>query len=161
MKLYVVLLFMCLFELDGSRSFADEPAQAHPIIGRWQVVALEGSGKMDSGISFRGMQFKFDGETWTTWPGNTTPAGIAGKPPTKRKYTIDDSHSPKHLDVTVKTKDGSRMMQTIYKIEDGKLHICMGRANGRPVAFSTEGTRNGCYVANRVENEPDEAGDQP
>ncbi len=148
MKLSISLLLLCLISLDTSRSVADEPAKADPIVGRWQVIGLEARGKMDSGISYRGMRFEFDGQTWTTWPGKTTPAGIAGKPPTKRKYTIDDSHAPKHLDWVVNTENGSRVIQAIFKIEEGKLHICMGKEQ-RPSAFSTKGTKDLHYVADR------------
>lgn len=50
----------------------DDPAA---LIGEWRVVTLETRGKSDSGVSFRGMRYTFDKDTWTTWPGTTTPAG--------------------------------------------------------------------------------------
>lgn len=119
------------------------------LIGEWRVVALEARGKQDSGASFRGMRYKFDKEKWTTWAGSSTPAGLAAKPPLALKYKVDNSQNPKHIDILFKGKKASLTMKAIYKIEDGKLYICMGGMD-RPKTFDTTGSKRGCYVAERT-----------
>lgn len=122
---------------------------AASLIGEWRVVALVARGKQDSGVSFRGMRYKFDKEKWTTWAGSSTPAGLAGKPPMTLEYKVDNSQNPKHIDIIFKGKKASLTMKAIYKIQDGKLYICMGGID-RPKTFDTTGTKRGCYIAERI-----------
>lgn len=133
--------------LCSSAGAEDDDTKA--LLGQWRVVALEARGKSDSGVSFRGMRYKFDKKTWTTFPGTTTPAGIAAKPPLKLPYSVDNTKTPKHLNIVFKGSNASRTMKAIYKIQDGKLYICMGGVE-RPETFDTTGTKRGCYIAERI-----------
>ena len=119
------------------------------LIGEWRVVDLIARGRHDSGASFQGMRFKFTKSTMTTIRGETTPAGLRKKPPLSQKYSVDNSRDPKHLNMVFEGKELSLTMKAIYKIEDGKLYICMGGVD-RPATFDTANTKRGCYVAERV-----------
>jgi len=119
------------------------------IRGEWRVISLEVNGRADSGVSFRGMRYTFDKDTWIAWAGTTTPAGKTGRPPLKAKHTIDNSKDPKHLDMILTRGATSNTKQCIYKIENDKLVICLAR-EGRPVNFATKVEHCLCYTAERI-----------
>ena len=112
---------------------------------------MEAKGHPDQGASFAGMRFAFDAKVWTTWPGKFTPAGINGKPPSEFKYSLDDATSPRSLTAVVESKKKPRSMRAIYKIEDDKLIICLGR-DDRPTSFNTTDTKNLKYIAERFDS---------
>ena len=147
----LAILLLLASSFAASESIADGKDDSATISGEWRVVSLEVSGRAESGISFRGMRWSFDKETWTTWPGDTSPAGKAGKPPLKARYTLDNSEDPMHLDMILE-RGGLALTLTkkaIYKIQDGRLFICLGKTE-RPTSFETKGTKNLCYIAERV-----------
>ena len=151
-QLFAAIAFQFCLIFSVSLATADEPMKLHDITGDWHVTALESRGRADSGVSFAGMRYRFAKDTWTTWTGKTTPAGLSGKPPLKVKYTIDDTHRPRQINMVLETGEGKRTMPAIYKIESGKLYICMGRED-RPKVFATDGTKNLCYVAERTKSD--------
>ena len=156
MRILATLLLLLASSLASSESNVDEDGETTAILGEWRVVSLESRGKADSGVSFRGMRYSFDKETWTTSVGDTTPAGISGKPPLKAKYTIDDSKVPKQLDMILTKGETSITKKAIYKIEDDKLHICLGRTE-RPTSFDTKDEDSLCYIAERVVAGPEKS----
>ncbi len=149
MRMLVAAMLLIASSFSAPQCIADGDHDTAAILGEWRVVSMEARGRADSGVSFQGMRYSFDNETWTTWPGETTPAGIAGKPPLKLKYTIDNAEEPKHLDIVFTSATRSVTKKAIFKIQDGKLYLCLGR-DERPTSFGTEGTNNSCYVAERV-----------
>ena len=111
-----LLIFPLSLISSASLATADEPMKLHAITGDWHVTALESRGRADSGVSFAGMRYRFAKDTWTTWSGKTTPSGLSGKPPLKVKYTIDDTHRPKQINICLlytspspRDQRGSRM----------------------------------------------------
>ena len=132
-----------------SQPIADADHDTSAIRGEWRVISLEVDGRADSGVSFRGMRYTFDKDTWTTWAGTTTPAGQTGRPPLKAKYTIDNSEDPKHLDMILTRDKISVTKKCIYKIENDKLVICLAR-KGRPVSFDTKVDDCLLYTAERI-----------
>jgi uncharacterized protein (TIGR03067 family) len=82
---------------------------------------MESRGRTDSGVSFQGMRYSFDNETWTTWAGGMAPAGTGGKEPLISKYMVDNSKDPEQLNMILSQGQTSVTKQAIYKIEDDKL----------------------------------------
>ena len=66
MRMLSTLMLVLASSLTASESIADEDGKTIAILGEWRVVSLESRGKADSGVSFRGMRYSFDKETWTT-----------------------------------------------------------------------------------------------
>ena len=152
MKRFESLAICSIVFLSVGHCLAGESDDTERLVGDWRVVDLIARGKHDSGVSFRGMRFKLTTETVTTFAGAHTPAGKRRKPPLTQRYTVDNSRSPKHLNLIFEKKGVSLTMKSIYKIQDGKLHICMGGVD-RPTTFDTAETARGCYIAERETDE--------
>ncbi|TWT85070.1 hypothetical protein CA13_65520 [Planctomycetes bacterium CA13] len=141
-------LLLTLIAISGA-SNAEEHESIHPLIGVWRVVAMEHEGRADSGVSFKGMQYSFDNKTWTTRPGDSTPAGMADRPSLKLTYTVDDSIEPKRLTGTIVHKMQTRTLKAIYKFDSDKLVLCFG-AGAWPADFDTSHSKTIRYTAERI-----------
>lgn len=149
---------------SGGTCDAADPITA--LEGKWLVVGLNSKGKVISDVSFRGMNWNFTGKTYTMAPGSVTPAGLAGKPPLKGPFSVDDSKTPKHFTFDMVRGESRRTVNAIYRIKEGKLELCFG-AMDRPTDFDTAETRNLCYVLERPKpatndkSSDDAAADEP
>lgn len=118
------------------------------IAGSWKVVGMKARGEDVTNASWRGMRYDFRKETYTMWPGTTTPAGTASRPPLQGPYSMNNESDPHHIDLTMIAGESRREVQAIYKIADEKLYLCLGRK--RPISFETTDTKNLCYILERV-----------
>lgn len=58
----------------------------------------------------------------------------------KGKFTIDPSKKPAHIDLTPSTgPEADKTMKGIYKLEKGKLTICVSHSDNRPKDFDAKG----------------------
>jgi uncharacterized protein (TIGR03067 family) len=65
----------------------------------------------------------------------------------KGKFTIDASKKPAHIDVTPTTgPDADTTWKGIYKLEKGKLTICLNHKGDRPKDFDDKGEEVGKIV---------------
>ncbi len=104
--------------------------------GDWDVVGLERDGKKASADDAKGMRWTFKGSTMQ-------PTDPGDKPGAKAEVKIDSSRSPRHLDLVVLEGDlKGKTLQGIYKLEDGKLTVCLrdeqAPEKGRPKDFTAE-----------------------
>jgi len=122
-----------------------------PLLGDWTVVAGERRGKALDEMNYTGMRWVFAKDTFQLHPGRLTPAGLAGKPPLKGTYVLDDTKSPRHFTWTVGEGEKKRTVNAIYEIKDGVLRICMAKGGKeRPKGFDTKGTQCIVYELNRT-----------
>jgi uncharacterized protein (TIGR03067 family) len=100
------------------------------------VVGLERDGRKASADDAKGMRWTFKGSTMQ-------PTDPGDKPGAKAEVKIDPSRSPRHLDLVVLEGDlKGKTLQGIYKLEDGKLTVCLrdeqAPEKGRPKDFTAE-----------------------
>jgi uncharacterized protein (TIGR03067 family) len=151
MKLVSHLAMLLASFVATASSDADDSDTAHSLIGTWRVVAMEAKGRADSGVSFNGMRYTFDHKIWTTYAGDSTPAGLVQRPPLELTYTLNDSTTPKRLTGTTDVKGGTRTLKAIYRIDNGKLILCLGRDDWQD-GFDTSRGDAIRYTATRVES---------
>ncbi len=127
------------------------PAAEPPsLLGEWVVVAGERGGKALNAINYAGMRWTFTKDALVLHAGRSTPAGMAGKPPLKCSYVLDDTKSPRHLNWTLGEGEKKRTVSAIYELKDGVLRICMAKGfKERPEGFETEGTECILYELKR------------
>lgn len=145
-SLFVLLVSSSGFAINGR---ADEPKSS--LEGEWTVVAMTKEGKPVFEVSYKGMKWVFDKDTYTMTPGTTTPAGLAGGPPLKGPFRVDDKKTPHEFSFTMLGEQVRHEISGIYRIKDGKLDLCFGSAE-RPKTFDTIGTRNLCYTLQRSQS---------
>ena len=112
--------------------------------GDWDVVVLEQDGRKASADDVKGMRWAFKGATMQrTDPGE--------KPGDKAEVKLDPSRSPKHIDLVVLGGDlKGKTLQGIYKLEDGKLTVCLrdekAPEKGRPKDFTADKGSNQAMI---------------
>lgn len=146
--LIVAMTLSFLSTLSHSECNADTTDTA-AIAGEWKVIGMKARGEAVTDVSWRGMRYEFGKDTFTMWAGTTTPAGIAGKPPLHGPFSVNNDNDPHHFNFTMIAGDSRRDVEAIYKIEDEKLYLCLGK-EGRPKSFDTTDTKNLCYILERV-----------
>jgi len=112
--------------------------------GDWDVVALEENGRKASADDVKGMRWTFMGSTMQ-------PTDPGEKPGEKAEVKIDPGRSPKHIDLVV--PEGAlkgKTLQGIYKMEEGKLTVCLrdekAPEKGRPKEFTAEKGSNQAVI---------------
>jgi uncharacterized protein (TIGR03067 family) len=104
--------------------------------GSWKVVALEVNGRKAPPEALQGMRWSFHGS-------EVQFVDSAEKAPSKASVKIDPGKTPKHIDlIGLEEPYKSKSMQGIFKMEKGRLVICLRTAEaakkGRPREFMTE-----------------------
>jgi uncharacterized protein (TIGR03067 family) len=102
--------------------------------GEWKVVGLEEGGRRASPDDMKGMRWTFQGSTML-------PVNPGEKPGDKAEVKLDPGQSPKHIDLVVLEGDNKgKTLEGIYKVEGGKLTICLrDPGKGRPKEFTADG----------------------
>ena len=155
MKTMTFALIVIAHLIVTSGSMAEDGEDTKPLLGEWKVTAMQARGKVASENNFAGMRYIIEEEQWTTHSGRTTPAGLAGKKPLRYGFSVDNEQTPKHLDWNFERRGAVMTVQAIYRIENDKLHICLGGLE-RPKSFDTEGNKFLYYIAERVVNDDSE-----
>jgi uncharacterized protein (TIGR03067 family) len=96
--------------------------------GEWVVVGLEADGRKASADEMKGMRWTVRGTEIT----GTDPDGGGGK----MSFRLDPGKSPKEIDLTpLDGREKGKVAAGIYRLEDGRLQVCMRDAGGRPKEF--------------------------
>lgn len=128
------------------------PAEAVDLEGRWKVVALESDGRKptaaeleamkEGGWIFKGTEVSFDDPN----------------APGRSSFKLDPGKAPKRIDlVGLDGPQKGKTMEGIYKLEGGRLTICVrdlaSAGKGRPTDFVTEaGSGLGLIVLERADH---------
>ena len=120
------------------------PKELKALEGKWNLVALETQGQR--AMKFQAAYYVFRPEGKLVWCVEDTPRDDGS-------YATDPKKSPKTITITY--PEGKHL--GIYKIEDGKLTICMTKTGAaekdRPNAFATQGTEYSLFVFERAKEE--------
>jgi RNA polymerase sigma factor (sigma-70 family) len=138
-------------QVKGEEKKPDDAAarELKALQGAWEVVAMKSEGVETTPDDVKGMSWTFKG------------ARIEGKDPGDKKATefgevnLDPGKNPKHFDVTV--TEGAlkgKSQPGIYKLEDGRLTVCLrdekALEKGRPTEFTADaGSAQGLIVLER------------
>jgi uncharacterized protein (TIGR03067 family) len=112
-------------------------AEAKLLEGSWKVVAIEADGRKATAKELESLK---DGG-WTI-KGSEVSIEDANAPG-RSSFKLDASKSPKEIDlIALEGPQKGKSMEGIYKLEDGKLTICVrdvaAAGKGRPKEFATE-----------------------
>jgi RNA polymerase sigma-70 factor (ECF subfamily) len=117
--------------------------------GDWKVVGLAAEGRQASEDDMKGMRWTFKGsELVATNPGE--------KPGKKCRVKLNPGKDPKQIDLVFLEGDPKgNTDQGIYKIEDGRLTICLrgerAPEKGRPTEFTAkQGSNQGVITLEKV-----------
>jgi uncharacterized protein (TIGR03067 family) len=138
---------------DEGEKRPDDPASAEAkrLEGHWRGVALESDGRRATATELEAMKgggWVFKGSEVSFEDPNA---------PGKSAYKLDPSKSPKEIDlIGTEGPQKGKTMEGIYKLEDGRLTICVrdlaAAEKGRPTAFTTEaGSGLGLIVLERAD----------
>jgi len=113
----------------------DQEAKRPLLDGVWVVQSMEQVGMKLEGEelpdSMRGMKRIFDKQRMTVKRRDRE---------FKCTFTVDDDESPKHMDVTLESKDKTRRtLKCIYEIKEDTLRLAESRGD-RPTSFETDRT---------------------
>ncbi len=117
--------------------------------GDWKVVELSADGRIATAEDVKGMSWKFKGMQLLA----TDPDDNVAK---KADVKLDPTKDPRHFDFTaLEGTQKGKTAQGIYKLEKGRLTVCLrdekGAKKGRPTEFSAEnGSDQGLIVLERV-----------
>ncbi len=106
---------------------------ASALKGKWSIVSFSVNGVATADDSVKDLKMEFEGKTYNLTAGDTSVE--------KGEYTIDESKSPKTIDLAIKEGDDAGKQQVgLYKIEDGKLTIAFSLPGSkeRPTSFKVE-----------------------
>lgn len=120
--------------------------------GEWKVVGLESDGRKASPKEMEGMRWIIKNNQ------------IEGKDPGEElgkigDFKIDPRKDPKHFDIEGFAGEKKKSTLGIYKLENGRLTICLRDAKavekGRPTEFSSDdGEEQGLIILESVANPP-------
>jgi uncharacterized protein (TIGR03067 family) len=105
--------------------------------GEWQVVEAEKNGKTSRGDDVKDMRMIFKGDELIVRSARDK------RRERKSKFKVDPSKSPKQIDITSFDMKGKKVktMACIYRVEEGKLKLCMPYTtkdpSKRPTKFKT------------------------
>jgi uncharacterized protein (TIGR03067 family) len=100
--------------------------------GDWIVVGLEEGGRKASGDDVKGMRWTFKGS-------EMVPTNPGEKRGDRCRVKLDPSKSPKHIDLELlEGNHKGKTVEGIYKLEEGRLTICLREEKGRPTEFKAE-----------------------
>ena len=101
-------------------------------------------------MNFDNMRWVIGKDSLEVIPGRNTPAGLAGKPPLKCTYSVDDTQSPAHFNWTLGDGDRKLMINAVYELKGDVLRVCFApRGQPRPDGFETKGKRCSAYEFRR------------
>lgn len=142
---------LLLATVGPAASIHADDQEAVDLEGRWKVVALESDGRKateaeldamkDGGWVFQGTKVSFED---------------LRAPAVTSSFKLDPSKEPKRIDlIGLDGPQKDKTMEGIYKLEDGRLTICVrdlaSAGKGRPTGFATEaGSGLGLIVLERV-----------
>jgi uncharacterized protein (TIGR03067 family) len=102
--------------------------EAKALEGEWVVVGLEADGRKAGAAEINGMRWTFRGAEITATDQDGTGAKMA--------FRLDLGKSPREIDLT--SLDGGqkgKVAAGIYRVEGGRLQVCLREAGGRPKEF--------------------------
>jgi uncharacterized protein (TIGR03067 family) len=123
-----LIIVMFMLALASGPTWGDEKKpvkeELKKLQGEWVMVSVEPATKKDGEQSQRVV---VTGDEWKT---TRTPRAFTVR--------VDNSKSPKHLDLVSDNKGKERTWRGIYKIEGDKLTFCRANAAGTGVQRPTE-----------------------
>jgi len=146
MRLFA-LLAACLFAggvmaAPVPKAIRNKQTDADLLAGRWEIVSEDAGNQLKLNDSTMYVLIE-DGRVST---GRATRAGYVYRP-----LQIDDSHSPKRLDVEY---EPGKFVPYIYELDGDTLKWCQSQPHqARPTEFKGGGGHY-CFVYKRVKDEP-------
>jgi uncharacterized protein (TIGR03067 family) len=127
---------------DGLKANEDPlPKALKALEGKWNLVAVESQGQRP--MTFQAAYYVFR-------PGGKLVWCVEENPRDDGSFAVDPKKSPKTITITY--PEGKHL--GIYRIEDGKLTICITKTGAaekdRPNAFATQGTDYSLLVFERA-----------
>lgn len=121
---------------EAALAMRDRSGDIQNIQGVWRGLAIEIKGDPLTPPSARSMRIRFDKDSFTIQQ--------EGRITTQGRYTIDPTHYPATIDLTitdtVQTVNTGAIVLGVYALEKDRLKLCTTKANGqdRPKRFTSK-----------------------